>query len=169
MADVGDSTAENLVRYGGCVALSQKDKLNHVKNGISFPPLEITVRNVPGAPLKLNKKSRNGVGDNGTLGVKDLVSAQAASFDTERVLEIGKVGADDLEKVDAFVRSEAVALANKTIDKVELFLSLRFEIGPWCTSDDSDDLIFVFAQQFAGLLGEFDPGDAELSGPQRTR
>jgi hypothetical protein len=57
----------------------------------------------------------------------------------------GESGTEFVNKiVNTFVRSEFVALANKTIDSVELFCSLRLEIGSGCASDDPDDVIFVF-------------------------
>jgi hypothetical protein len=72
MFDAGDRASENLVRHGSRVAFSEEDKPNHVENGIATLPLEIPMRNIPGAPLTLNEKSRYGVRNDGLLAYRTL-------------------------------------------------------------------------------------------------
>jgi len=103
-----DSTAENFMGYWGRVAFTQEDEAYSVNDRVDVGPVEVDMGDALGSLLQVDEQTGDGIGNRGAPGTENTMGVLAEPVDRERLGELRCIPALHLDKVDAFVRGQAV-------------------------------------------------------------
>ncbi len=120
MREVRNGFAQNFVGERSSIAFPEEQKAEDVRDGISFLPFEVDVRDTPGAVPNVNEQGGNGVCDHGTPRVQNTVVPDTLALDVKALIELGSVGSFNFEEDDGGMIGKTMKLPYERLDPVQI-------------------------------------------------
>src|SRR5208282_4749639 len=101
-------TAQDFVRQGRRISVSQKDKAHDIDEGTHVGPVEVDVGNTSGGAVEMNEERGNGIGNRRAARMQHAVGTFAKTLYGNVLCEVRRIAALHLEEVDGVVMLDAM-------------------------------------------------------------